>query len=108
MGIADDKIIKGFIDALTKLIEGFNTLTKGATGLGGSVLRLGTVFAGLRLAKLGIDKAVIHFVNLKNSVDGVASSTGKLTLLTKLTEKINNFKMGQGFVLNADIDTKTF
>ena len=108
MGIADDKIIKGFIDALTKLINGFNKLTEGATGLGGSVLRLGTVFAGLRLAKLGVDKAVLHFVNLKKSVDGVAGSTAKLSLLAKLTERINNFKMGQGFYLNADLDTKTF
>jgi hypothetical protein len=85
MGIADDNIIKGFIDALTKLINGFNKATESVGGLGGSILRLGVVFGGLRLAKLGIDKAVVHFVNLKKGIEGTAGAATKLTFLQSLT-----------------------
>ena len=108
MGIADDKIIKGFIDALTKLITGFNKLTESAGGLGGSILRLGTIFAGLRLAKTGIEKVITNFVGLKHSIESAADSSKKLTLLTKFAERLDNFKLGQGFRMDVDIDTTKF
>lgn len=105
MGIADDSIIKGLVDALTGLLEAYNKITEKADGVAGSILRIGTVFAGLRVAKFGIDKIITYFVTLKSSVEGAASSVQKLSILQSLSQKINNFKMGRGFVVNADLNT---
>lgn len=105
MGIADDKIIKTLVDALTGLLSAYNNLTSGMGGVFGSAIRLGTVFAGLRLAKVGVDKLVAHFVNLKNSINGVSVASTKLNVIQSLTQKINNFKIGNGFVTNLDIET---
>lgn len=107
MGIADDQIIKGFIDALTKLIDGFNKLSSGIDGIGGSILRIGVAFGGLRLAKSGVEKAVTDFINLKNSINGVGDASKKLNILQSLTQKIKNFKSGKGFVVDANIETGT-
>jgi hypothetical protein len=53
-------------------LDGFNKLTEKAGGLGGSLLRLGAVFAGLRVAN-GLVKGLIkHFVDLKGSVTGTS------------------------------------
>ena len=106
MGIADDKIIKTLVDALTGLLDAYNTLTSRMDGVFGSAVRLGTVFAGLRLAKLGIDKGVRHFIELKGAIEGTTTATKGLTILESLSQKIRNFKLGQGFIINADINTK--
>ena len=98
MGIADDQIVKGFVDILTEILEAFNKMTEGADGLGGSILRLGTVFAGLRAAKGIVDKLIVSFVKLKNGESAVG-------VLQGLTQKITNFKMGKGFVLDVDLNT---
>jgi hypothetical protein len=105
MGIADDKIVKELVDALTGLLNAYNKLTEGMNGVFGSAVRLGTVFAGLRLAKWGIEKSAAYFVNLKQSAEAAAAGITKLTAVQKLTQKINNFKMGNGFVTNLDIET---
>lgn len=99
MGIADDQIVKGFVDILTEILEAFNKITEGADGLGGSILRLGTVFAGLRTAKGIVDKLIVSFVKLKNGEEAVG-------ILQGLTQKITNFKMGNGFVLDVDLNTR--
>jgi hypothetical protein len=76
MGIADDKIIKSFVEALTKLMEGFNKVTENADGLGGSMVRLIAVFAGLRVVKAGIDKLLRSFVGLKEGAKSLSILEG--------------------------------
>jgi TP901 family phage tail tape measure protein len=78
MGIADDKIVKGFVDILTGLINAFNKITEKADGLGGSMLRVGAVFLGLRAANAIVKKLITNFVTLKGEA-------GKLTFLQSLT-----------------------
>jgi hypothetical protein len=105
MGIADDTIIKTFVDALTGLINGFNTLTSNLGGVAGSVVRLGAVFAGLRLAKLGIDKIATHFINLKTSIAGASGEVMKMSALGKLSARFANMGAGKGFVVTPKVNS---
>jgi hypothetical protein len=88
MGIADDKIIKGFVKVLTELIEGFNIITSKADGLSGSILRLSAVFGGLRLANAGVKGLVKYFVGLKDISTGDKKSKG---FIDGLTDGLNSF-----------------
>lgn len=108
MGIADDKIVKFFVNALTELISIFNNLTKPMDGVIGSAIRLGAVFGGLRLANAGIQKAITQFVTLKRSVEGAEGAYKSLSAVQKLTQKINNFSLGKSFAVDSQVDTKGF
>lgn len=108
MGIADDKIVKFFVNALTELISAFNNLTKPMDGVIGSAIRLGAVFGGLRLANTGIQKAITQFVTLKRSVEGAEGAYKSLSAVQKLTQKINNFSLGKSFAVDSQVDTKGF
>lgn len=108
MGIADDKIVKFFVNALTGLISAFNSLTKPMDGVIGSAIRLGAVFGGLRLANAGIQKAITQFVTLKRSVEGAEGAYKSLSTIQKLTQKINNFSLGKSFAVDSQVDTKGF
>lgn len=108
MGIADDKIVKFFVNALTELISAFNNLTKPMDGVIGSAIRLGAVFGGLRLANAGIQKAITQFVTLKRSVEGAEGAYKSLSAVQKLTQKINNFSLGKSFAIDSQVDTKGF
>lgn len=108
MGIADDKIVKFFVNALTGLISAFNSLTKLMDGVIGSAIRLGAVFGGLRLANAGIQKAITQFVTLKRSVEGAEGAYKSLSAVQKLTQKINNFSLGKSFAVDSQVNTKGF
>ena len=110
MGIADDKIIKTLVDALTGLLNAYNKLTEGIGGVAGSALRLTTVFAGLRLAKLGVDKLVFHFANLKLQAEGAVAAVSKLSIIDKFRLRLDNFKNTGKFSLKGtavDPEAKT-
>jgi len=54
MGLANNKLIKGAIDLLTKLLNTINKLTSGLSGKKGifkSILDIGILIGGLKLAK---------------------------------------------------------
>ena len=115
MGIADDKIIKAMVDALTGLLNAYNNLTSGMDGVFGSAVRLGTVFAGLRLAKTGVHKLVFYFANLKieaykaagaiSSVGAATAGAAKVGALGKLAERFANMGTGKGFILTPKVDS---
>ena len=115
MGIADDKIIKATVDALTDLLNAYNNLTSDMDGVFGSAVRLGTVFAGLRLAKTGVDKLVFHFANLKmeaykaagaiSSVGAATAGAAKVGALEKLADRFANMGTGKGFILAPKVDS---
>lgn len=102
MGIADDSIIKTVIDLLAKLLEAYNKITEKADGLFGSIVRLGTAFAGLKMVGRIVDGIAAHFIGLKSSVDKTGTS---VTILHKFSQKIDGFKMGRSFVIDADLNT---
>jgi hypothetical protein len=90
MGIADDKLVKFFVDAITGILNTFNKLTEGIDGLGGSVVRVIAAFSGFKAVGLILDKAVGHFVKMTKGQE-------TLGLIETLTRSINNFKLGKGF-----------
>lgn len=115
MGIADDKIIKTLVDALTGLLNAYNNLTSGMDGVGGSMVRLGTVFAGLRIAKLGVDKLAFHFAMVRTealkaagaitTVGTATTGAGKGRTLSNLATRFTNMGAGNGFVLTPKINS---
>jgi TP901 family phage tail tape measure protein len=79
MGIADSKLVKGFIDILTQLLNVINKLT-GNSGLAKLTVAMGTLLGG----KIISDKI---FGNVENSI-----VTKLLKPLNKVTPVINNIK----------------
>jgi hypothetical protein len=82
MGIADDQIIKTFIKVITDLLEGFNKITEGAGGVVGSVIRIGAVFGGIRIANEAVKTLMASFIGLKTSIE---DGTAKLTMFQSIS-----------------------
>ena len=105
MGLANSSIIKAGVDLLTKLINAVNKLT-GLLGEGaGGVAKFAIAFGALKGGGAIFNSLLKSFSPLvKNlSGEGEKAATG---FIAGLTQRINNFKMGKAFVLDADVNTK--
>jgi len=77
MGIADNEVIKGFIDLLTTLIDNINKLTKGLDGIPGSLARIGIAAASLKVGKEISTSVISSLLKMKKDADKIAEGTGE-------------------------------
>jgi hypothetical protein len=73
MGIANDKIIKVFIEALTGLISSFNKITENMNGMGGSVVRVLAMFTGFKVVGSILEKIIKRFVQFKKGAEKIST-----------------------------------
>lgn len=108
MGISNSSVIKGAVDLLTNLLNIINKVT-GAFGEGaGGVLKLATAMGGLKLGSAILNKGLKKAANL--AIDFQKGNTQKSSpsFLQGLTQRVNNLKTKNAFVVDARLDTKSF
>ena len=100
MGIANSDVIKAVVDALTGLLNVVNKLT-GKSG----IAKLSVAILGLKTGSVifnGLFKAFTPLKGIMNKQGGDVA----VSFLGGLTQRLNNFNNGKGFVLDVDINTK--
>ena len=100
MGISNSTLIKAGVDALTGLLNIINKLT-GNSGL----LKLGVAIGALKGGKAIFEGLFKSFAPFGKKMEKSGADVGA-GFIKGLTQRLNNFKQGKGFLLDVDIDTK--
>ena len=103
MGLANNKILKGGIDALTFILEQVNKLTSSLSGSGGliqSILSLTTVIGALKIGKMALG-AGLGFVGRSMGLGGASGQPNAVQQMTgpnvQKQGELEGQKAGTGF-----------
>jgi hypothetical protein len=100
MGISNSKVIKAGVDALTGLLNVVNKLT-GNSGIAKLIVAMGALKGG----KTIFENLFKTFAPFGKQFEKTGNDVGE-GFLKGITQRLNNFKAGRGFVLDVDIDEK--